>query len=267
MTTRILHLNKDAAAPAGLPTSERFRLIPTGGIRLDADHVTIAAGRVNEFVNVINGQLYGANSNQDYAVVENVNGVNVATFDKTLVVAPTGYTMGTAFGFGGLNTGQYTFAALWKVTDGFLPAKQREYIAQASLGTTSNRAALREDASGAMQARALRATGGTVTIVSIFSPVRIDGWCAAAGVFDWTNNLVTIHDLLGTESVSAAILGTSGAAPSDISAYRLGYYVNTEDSWFNGHLADYFHLPYAPTRGELLPLKMHMQARATDLAS
>ncbi|TIL94804.1 MAG: hypothetical protein E5Y73_09730 [Mesorhizobium sp.] len=266
MTTRILHLNNDAAAPVGLISSARFRLVPPGGIRLNADNVTIASGMIDEFVNMIGGQLYGATSNQNCATVEAVNGVNVATFDKTLVVAPTGYTMGT-FGFGGLNTGQYTFAALWKVTDGFLPAKPREIIAQASLATTSNRAMLREDASGALQARALRTTAGTVTIVSIPDPVRVDGWCAAAAVFDWTNDLVTIHDLLGTESVSAAILGTSGAAPSDISAYRLGYYTNTEDSWFNGKLADYHHLPYVPTASDLLALRLHMQARAADLAA
>ncbi|TIM53145.1 hypothetical protein [Mesorhizobium sp.] len=259
-------MNKDAAAPAGLPLSSRFRFISAGGIRLNADNVTIAAGRVNEFVNMINGQLYGANSNQDYATVEAVNGVNVATFDKTLVVTPTGYTMQN-FGFGGLNTGQYAFAALWKVTDGFLPAKPREIIASASLGNTSQRATMREDVSGVMQARAQRTTAAASVIVSIFDPVRIDGWCAAAAVFDWANDLVTIHDLLGTETASAAIPGTSGAAPTDVSSYRVGYYASTEDTWFNGKLADYMHLPYVPNAHDLLALRLHMQARANDLAS
>lgn len=263
MTTRITHLNKAAAAPPGLPTIARFRLVPPGGIRLNADSVTIEAGEVNEFVNMIDGGLYGAPSNQNYAVVEAINGVNVAKFDPTLAVTPTGYSMNT-LGFGALNTGQYTFAAMWKVTDAFVGAKPRENIAHAFNGISS-RAALREDASGAPQARAQRTASDALTIVSIFTPVRIGGWVAAAGVFDWTNDTVTIHDLLGTESVSAAIAGTPGAAPSDINAYRLGYFASATER-FVGQLADYIHLPYVPTAPELKALKMHMQARAADLA-
>lgn len=267
MTTRILHLNKDAAAPVGLPTSAKFRLLPPSGIRLDADHVTIASGKVNEFVNMINGQLYGANSNMDIATVMAVNGVNVAQFDPTLAVTPTGYTMQN-FGFGGLNTGQYTFAAMWKVTDAFAGGKTRENISVAYLTTTTvQRATLREDASGIPQARAQRTTAAAAAVVSIAEPVRIGGWLAAAAVFDWTNNLVTIHDLLGTESVSAAVAGTSGTAPSDISAYRLGWLGAATNDQFVGQLADYVHLPYVPTASDLLALRLHMQARANDLAA
>ncbi|MER8439298.1 hypothetical protein NKH36_03020 [Mesorhizobium sp. M1312] len=264
MSTRQTHLNKDAIAPTGLPTLARFRLVPPGGVRLNADSVTIEAGEVNEFVNMIDGGLYGAPSNMNYAIVEAVNGVNVAKFDPTLAATPTGYSLNN-LGFGALNTGQYTFAGLWKVTDAFVGAKPREILAAAFNGA-SGRAALREDASGAPQARAQRTASDAVTIVSIFSPVRIGGWVAAAGVYDWTNNLVTIHDLLGTESVSAAITGTPGAAPSDINAYRLGYFASATER-FVGQLADYIHLPYIPSDPELMALKIHMQARATDLAA
>ncbi|RWD33945.1 MAG: hypothetical protein EOS34_17425 [Mesorhizobium sp.] len=263
MTTRILHLNKDAASPPGLPTSARFRLVPPGGIRLDADHVTIASGKVNEFVNMVDGGLYGANGNLDIATIVNVNGVNIARFDPTLAVSPAGYNMQN-FGFGGLNTGQYTFAALWKVTDGF-SGKAREIISAAFNGT-SGRAALREDAAGIPQARAQRTAADTLAVASISTPVRIAGYCAAAAVFDWTNNLVTIHDLLGTASASAAITGTPGAAPSDINAYRLGYFASATEA-FVGDLAYYGQWPYAPTGAELLAARLHCRAVATDLAA
>lgn len=262
--TRILYLNKDAASPPGLPTSARFRLVPPGGIRLDADHVTIAAGRVNEFVNMIDGGLYGANGNLDIATVVAVNGVNIARFDPTSQVSPAGYNMQN-FGFGGLNTGQYTFAALWKVTDAFV-GKARENIAAAFNGASSGRAALREDAAGIPQARAQRTTADVLAVASIADPVRIAGYCGAAAVFDWTNNLVTIHDLLGTESASTPITGTPGAAPSDINSYRLGYFAAANEA-FMGDLADFLHLPYVPTAPELLALRMHMQARALNLAA
>lgn len=266
MTTRVNHLSTDAAAPAGFPTVDRFRLVPTGGIRLHADSVQIASGRIDNFVNVINGQTYGANADMNYAVVEAVNGVNVAKFDPTLVATPTGYSLQN-FGFGGLNTGQYTFAALWKVTDAFVGGKLREIIGAAYNGaTTVGRAAIREDASGALQARAQRTTADAAAIASIATPTRIGGWCAAAAVFDWTNNLVTVHDLLGDESVGVAIAGASGVAPSDISAYRIGYYSSATER-FVGQLADYVQLPYVPSVPELKALKLHMQARATDLAA
>lgn len=264
MTTRILHLNKDAASPSGLPTSARFRLVPPGGIRLDADHVTIASGKVNEFVNLVDGGLYGANGNLDIATIVNVNGVNIARFDPTLAVSPAGYTMQN-FGFGGLNTGQYTFAALWKVTDAFAGGKAREIISAAFTGT-SGRAALREDAAGIPQARAQRTASDTLAVASLTTPVRIAGYCAAAAVFDWTNNLLTIHDLLGTESASVPITGTPGAAPSDISSYRLGYFAAANEA-FVGDLAYYGHWPYVPTGPELLAARMHCRAVATDLAS
>ncbi|MER8924329.1 hypothetical protein [Mesorhizobium sp. M0859] len=267
MTTRILYLNKNATSPVGLPTSARFRLVAPGGIRLDADHVTIAAGKVDEFVNMVDGGLYGANSNQDIATVVAVNGANVARFNPALAATPTGYTMGN-FGFGGLNTGQYTMAGLWKVTDAFAGGKVRETIAAAYLtGTALTRAVLREDATGVPQGRAQRTGADAATVVALTNPVRIGGWTAAAVTFDWTNNLVTIYDLLGAEVVSGTIAGTSGAAPTDISAYRLGYIATANNDMFAGDLADYVHLPYVPTAPELLALKMHMQARANDLAS
>ncbi|TIQ18882.1 MAG: hypothetical protein E5X51_23455 [Mesorhizobium sp.] len=268
MTTRILYLNKDAPSPAGLPTSAEFRLVSPGGIRLNADNVIIDTGKIDRFVNLVDGVTYGTNNNnnnQEVATVVNVNGVNVAQFDPTLATVPTGYTMQN-FGFAGLNTHQYAFAALWKVTDAFAGGKPREIISTASSSASSQRATLREDASGVLQARAQRTTADANTIVSINAPVRMGGWASAAAVFDFANNLVTIHDLLGTESVSGAIAGTPGAAPTDVAAYRLGY-LNLLAESFVGQMADYVHLPYAPTGPRLLALRMHMQARAADLAS
>ncbi|WP_189524349.1 MULTISPECIES: hypothetical protein [unclassified Mesorhizobium] len=46
-----------------MPTSKQFRFMDTGGIRLNADGVTLEAGEINEFVNMIDGGLYGAPSN------------------------------------------------------------------------------------------------------------------------------------------------------------------------------------------------------------
>ncbi|RWB94998.1 MULTISPECIES: hypothetical protein [unclassified Mesorhizobium] len=133
--------------------------------------------------------------------MEAVNGLNVAKFDPTLTASAVGYSLNN-LGFGALNTGQYSFAALWKVTNGF-PSKARENIAVAFVGTEA-RAVLREDDSGVPEARVQRATDNTVTIVSIPTPVRIGGWVAAAADYHWTNDTVTIHDLLGSTSVSGS---------------------------------------------------------------
>lgn len=263
MTTRLLYLNKNAAAPAGLPTSKQFRFMAPGGARLNADNVTIEDGKINEFINMVDGGLYGAPSNANYAVVETINGVKVARFDPTLTPGGgVGYSLNN-LGMGAVNAGQYSFAALWKVTDGF-PAKPREIIAAAFVALEA-RAALREDDSGVPEARAQRATGAPITILSIPTPVRIGGWIAAAADFDWTNDTLTIHDLLGSTSVSGAIGGTAGAAPSDINTHRIGYFAATNER-FVGYLADHKFMAYLQKGPLLTALRLHMRARATKLA-
>lgn len=262
--SRIIKLDSTAASPANLPTSARFRLVDPAGLRIDADHVTIASGRVNEFVDLVDGTLYGANSNMDIATVVAVNGVNIARFDPTSMATPTGYTMQN-FGFANLNaTPRFTFAALWKVTDAFVGSKVRETIAIAAQGTLT-RAGLRADAGGSVSFRVSRDNADPTSIVTIPAPTLIDGWMAAAGYADLPNNRAWLFDLLGDQEFSTTINGTSGANLAGIDNYRLGHLATADR--FGGDLADYIHLPGELTSHDLLALRLHMRARATNLAA
>lgn len=277
MTTREIKLNPSASAPSGGLSAARLMLQSSGGVRVAGnDNVTGGSPvRITSFSDIISTDTY-ARDTSSYAIELTVNGLVVAEFtgDTISPTNPYGYVLPVALVDG---VAAFTMAALWRIptstwasaTGGHQWLFAASDAANASGGSN---ASFRQYEDGSVQAVARRSAAGSSNTLTVPQLTSVGDWNAVAVVFDFTNDTLTIHDLLSAAPVPESTeitVGTSGAVSADCDEYRLGYLstpATPNSVRFYGDLADFLHIPFAIGSLDVLALRAHTQARAATLA-